>query len=184
MKRIGIFCFSLLIFASCSANQEQTPVGPDIRGDFIDLGLIVALVDQDLQDRLNPESPAYFGDEYAQGIEILYPYKDRKIRYPDLVRYVTNENVEIKNYTAIRPPFREIPGYDGAVGQNLLGYYFLATSLFWAVPSEDGLIHIYIQYPDGSEDEVKVQVYENEEGTVVLIDEIRYNDELVYDMRL
>ncbi|MDR1623778.1 MAG: hypothetical protein LBS04_02250 [Tannerellaceae bacterium] len=183
MKRTAIFALSLLtlLFASCSADMDETPDEDiEIAGAIINVGCTVALVDRDLQDRLNPESPAYFGDEYAGGIEVLYPYKGRKIRYPDLLRY-TADWVTLENYTTIQPPFRETA--DGAVRQNPFDYYYLSISLFFTEFSEDGFARVYIQHPDGSEDEVKIKVYRNERGNIQLNDKIWFNDELVYEMR-
>jgi hypothetical protein len=170
MKQTGIISLSLLLllFASCGKQMED-----EIGGSISNLYLAVALVDQDFQDRLNPESPAYFGDEYVRGIKVLYPYKGKKITDPVLMAYAFKGQMDMSHYTSIyttiRPP------------HNPLGYYFMVTapSLF----ADDS--YVYIRYPDGSEDEVKVQIYERrgERSVVILIDKVWFNDELVCDLQ-
>jgi hypothetical protein len=167
MKRIGIFGLSLLLFASCSMEQTQEDDIDACECDVVNLVLQITLVDQNLQDRLNPESPAYFGDDYCRGIEVLRLYGDRKLPLSG------------EDYTTIQIP--GIPNYDGAMRRSSGGYYFMDISP--GAPAEDGFSHIYVQYPDGNEDEVKVQAYKNESGSLLLIDKVWFNDELVYDMR-
>jgi hypothetical protein len=170
MKQTGISGLSilLLLFASCGKQMED-----EIGGSTSDLRLAVALVDQDLQDRLDPESPAYFGDEYVRGIKVLYPYKGKKITDPVLNAYAFKGQMDMSHYTTIyttiNPP------------HNPLGYYFMLTapSLF----ADD--TYVYIRYPDGSEDEVKVLIYERRDGRskLVLIDKVWFNDELACDLQ-
>jgi hypothetical protein len=184
MKRIGIFGLSLLLFASCGMEQTQED---DINGCGclnIGVGLKIALVDQNLQDRLNPEASAYFGDEYTQGIEVRYLYEGKKLTFSELWPYVMPGAEFPENYTTIQPPFMRIAGYDYNVSQNSLDYYFMDTNLWAIIPvDEDKLMYVYIQYPDGSEDEVKVQLFIGKGGgTRIVIDKIWFNEELVYDM--
>jgi len=179
MKNAVILGFFLLVFASCNKSSDEIP-DREIGGRIYDLRLRIAIVDQALQDRLNPESPAYFGEVFTGGIEMLYMYNGKKFVRSD-TWLMTNINVTFhEDYEGIQAPIRETVHY-GPINQNTLGYYFL-----YADPPlifmEDSHIYLYIRYPDGGEDEIKIQIYESNNGDMTRMDKIWINSELVYSM--
>lgn len=46
--------------------------------------------------------------------------------------------------------------------------------------TDDNLAFVYIRYPDGKEDEIKIEIFRNKEETVTLLDKIWVNNELIY----
>jgi hypothetical protein len=76
------------------------------------LNVGVFLVDPDLQDRLNSKSPAYSGDEYARGINVLY-----------LTSYGVKRSYPLYGNTNIQAPFHE-----GGASKYNGGYYYLNAS--------------------------------------------------------
>ena len=155
---------ALLFFSSCNKNKAKNddPTGVE-SGDVIDLRLELVIVDDQLQDRLNPESPAYIGDKIQ-----LY------IRDGDIKTVLVYQDESI-----IQPPLRWTERY-GYINQNTLGYYFIRFP-WTSLVGDDNFSICYLHYPDGSEDEIKVQTYENENGTILRKDKIWVNGELAFE---
>ena len=109
----------------------------------------IVIVDEAQNDRLNPESPSYFGDDYVNGIKNLCLYNGKKRTFLEHY-YLTGggswfflDDVE-KIKTIIRPAY------------DTFGYFFV--SIGWCSPfieDDRKVTYAYIQYPDGSEDEIK-----------------------------
>ena len=78
----------------------------------------------------------------------------------------------------IYPPYMEDNGY-GKTDGNTKGYYYIEASPFVTEGNRD-IAYTYIQYPDGNEDEIKVQLYRT--PSLLLMDQIWINGELVYSM--
>jgi hypothetical protein len=146
----------------------------------IDTDFAIAITDRDLQDRLNPESPAYFGQAYVEGIEIRYLYEGSKRTFPEIWPYISPAGTELQNYQIINPPYREYVDKDGdtlTTYQGTLGYYHLGGP-GPLVGNETSYSYAYICYPDGTEDEVKVLLFFTKLS--VFLDEVWINGELAY----
>ena len=111
-------CVALAGLCACESEPQEGQISC-----VEDIVIQIVLTDPELNDRLNPGSPSFLGEEYTQGIEVMSPF-------------VTEGNRDIA-YT-------------------------------------------YIQYPDGNEDEIKVQLYRT--SSLLLMDQIWINGELVYSM--
>ncbi|GEM_PF-125416 len=166
---------------SCNADPEYIPEGGGgMSGEVVSTRIKVVIADSELQDRLNPESPAYFGEEYANGIEVLYLYEGEKLTYYEYWKRCWEGLTSFpENYIGIQPPYQEAGS--GPANKNTFGYYFLYANPLSGI-SDDNLTYVYIRYPDGKEDEIKVLLYENKKGTVLLMGKIWINGELVYAM--
>ena len=61
----------LLIFAallcSCHSIKEENPVN-----SVMSLGLYICILDETFNDRLNPESSSYFGDEFIKNTNCFF----------------------------------------------------------------------------------------------------------------
>ncbi|MDR3140818.1 MAG: hypothetical protein LBU37_03715 [Tannerellaceae bacterium] len=174
MKNLIIFGMMLLAGGSCSMDKDS-PIDdhPDITEDIIDTRIKIAIVDSLLQDRLNPESPAYFGETYASGIEVLYLDNGKKRTFLERWYLIYGEPHE--EYRTINPPYRSTAEYE-AIDCGTLGYYFLDASSIMYADAEEEPVYVYIQYPDGNEDGIKIQLYRNERGNICLMNKIRFND--------
>ena len=183
MKNFVIFMM-IVLFCSCNkaANTGgDEEIGGDV-GDFVKLNLEIVIVDADLNDRLNPESPSFWGEDYTEGIEVMYLYDGKKITFLENYRLIGGGSLffvdDVENLKPISSPRQ---------GINTLGYYFIDhCHPFTAVPiieDEQKVTYAYICYPDGSEDEIKCQIWINETESVMVIGKIWINRELAYDMR-
>ena len=166
-------CVALASLCACESETKEEPVS-----DFSDLVIQIVLTDPELNDRLNPGSPSFLGEEYTQGIEVLYRYKDQKLTLPQLWPLQTNGGAILGEWSTIYPPYMEDNGY-GKTDGNTKGYYYIEASPFVTEGNRD-IAYTYIQYPDGNEDEIKVQLYRT--SSLLLMDQIWINGELVYSM--
>ena len=164
-------CVALASLCACESETKEEPVS-----DFSDLVIQIVLTDPELNDRLNPGSPSFLGEEYTQGIEVLYRYKDQKLTLPQLWPLQTNGGAILGEWSTIYPPYMEDNGY-GKTDGNTKGYYYIEASPFVTEGNRD-IAYTYIQYPDGNEDEIKVQLYRT--SSLLLMDQIWINGELVY----
>ena len=155
----------------------------------INFDVLVAIVDEEYNDLLNPELPNYLGDEYTNGIEVLYLAKDKKISWLEYFYATVGERVfyedELENYKVVSPPYRYAPGY-GKVNYGTLGKYFINCtskpigSDFYSL--NQIVTHTYIRYPDGKEDEIKVEIFQNETHSLTKIGKLWVNGELAFDL--
>lgn len=141
-------CVALASLCACESETKEEPVS-----DFSDLVIQIVLTDPELNDRLNPGSPSFLGEEYTQGIEVLYRYKDQKLTLPQLWPLQTNGGAILGEWSTIYPPYMEDNGY-GKTDGNTKGYYYIEASPFVTEANRD-IAYTYIQYPDGNEDEIK-----------------------------
>ncbi|MDD2438009.1 MAG: hypothetical protein PHX50_17100 [Massilibacteroides sp.] len=131
-----------------------------------------------MQDRLNPESTVYYGEAYTNDIEVLFLYNGKRFTLSELWPYLYNGNAILpEEYLGVQAPKRETADY-GLIDQNTLGYYFLYVTPQYN--TDDNLAFVYIRYPDGKEDEIKIEIFRNKEETVTLLDKIWVNNELIY----
>ena len=156
MKTLINILIVAALFCSCSAIGEEEPGNVAVPLSSNVMRMIV--VDADFNDRLNPESPGYFGEEYIKGIELFTLNTEGElIPYDDDYEFAT-----------IFPPKRWTEGH-GYINEGSRGYYFLYCPAC-------------IRFPDGSEYRQKVEFYENE---AILFDKyigkLWINDELVYE---
>ena len=186
MKNLVVFAFILLAFSSCSKESEEskpeTPYQiPDdwvLGQEYFNVALCIVIVDQTLQDRLNPESPAYFGKAYSEGIEMLYLYNGKKIRgYEIGLMYKYESFSEV--WEGIQPPVRKTVDH-GVIDRNTLGYYYFNADPVYVLKDNNLTTYTYLRYPDGEEDEIKVQIFETEGRIITCLDKIWINNELVY----
>lgn len=137
----------------------------------------IVLTDPELNDLLNPDSPSFLGEEYTNGILLMYLNAGKKTLYKSVPQY-TNEGGALKEWNTIRPPYKDVEGY-GRIPENTKGYYYIPYPFYQMEENQD-VSYIYVQYPDGSEDEIKAQMYIT--NTVSLIDQLWINGELAYSM--
>ena len=170
-------------FCSCLRNVS-TILDDGPSAIVMDFNINFLIVDEDFQDRLNTESPAYFGEDYVQGIKLLDGQKNEfdPYEYHNSVRSI-NEEKE----TLIQPPYRWFAGNASSdplyIDQGTLGYFFIRHPLNGLSADNGNFAYFYIHYPDGSEDVIKVRefVLSGENGKVHTFDQIWINDELAFE---
>jgi len=172
------------------SEEEEEKDWPLDFGVILNLNVRVVIVDEALKDRLNPESSAFFGVEYTDEIKVLYLCEGKKLSFLEYYYYRGGGKTfwydDVEKRKPVFPPYRKIEDLDIYQDQGSLGYYFIDCSIGavdGVINMEDGrkVTYTYISYPDGSEDEIKVQIYENEKGSMVLINKIWLNGELAFD---
>ena len=136
-------CFLIMASLLCSCNSF---IDEPESGDIISLGLFVCILDETFNDRLNPESSSYFGDEFINNTNIIYTADDSKSKYV----FPMNKSFSLSE--EISPPLRWVVddryqdrGY--YTKENSRGYYYFQC--------RKG-VDTRICYPNGSEDEIKV----------------------------
>jgi len=128
-----------------------------------DTRLSIVFVDEEFNDRFNPNSLSYFGEEYINGIKRFGCYGSK-------------ERVAGKGILISTP------------NSFTLGYYFMpcdgVTRYF--IEDEKDVTYYWICYPDGDEEEIKIAYLkvDDEEGhtRTLLIEKIWINGELAYSM--
>ena len=166
-------CVALAGLCACESEPQEGQISC-----VEDIVIQIVLTDPELNDRLNPGSPSFLGEEYTQGIEVMYRYKDQKLTLPQLWPLQTNGGAILGEWSTIYPPYMEDNGY-GKTDGNTKGYYYIEASPFVTEGNRD-IAYTYIQYPDGNEDEIKVQLYRT--PSLLLMDQIWINGELVSSM--
>jgi hypothetical protein len=83
METKGLWYFLIITILMYSCKNDTFEEESSIAGVVFDIGVNIAIVDESFSDRLNPDSPAYFGDEYTNGIKVLYYYKGNKLTYEE-----------------------------------------------------------------------------------------------------
>jgi hypothetical protein len=164
MKTLAYFLFMVALLCSCISCKEEQSIG----GDVVALGLFVCILDEAFNDRLNPESSSYFGDEFIKNTKITYTADDSKSKYV----FPMNESFYLSE--EIKPPFRWYENDKDAyyIKENSRGYYYFQCRAG---------VDTKICYPDGSEDEIKVEIWQSEDTRVTNIGKVWINDELVYE---
>lgn len=170
---IGLCCAVLAGLCACESEMKEEQVA-----DFGDLVIQIVLTDPELNDRLNPESESFLGEEYTRDIEVLYRYKDQKLTLPQLWPLQTNEGAILGEWSTIYPPYIENNGGE-KTDRNTKGYFYIEASPYVTEGNRD-IAYTYIKYPNGSEDEIKVQLYRT--PSLLLMDQIWINGELAYSM--
>ena len=187
-----------LLLYSCNTqgltlNEDQPPT-KDVEdqeliwGINYDTRISILIVDEDYNDRLNPQSPSYFGKEYIDGITRSYLYEGKirigrfegyRPKFPGSYEYVSDlfpgvvmyaETIE--NYSVVLDPSWETMNY----------YYIPCDDGFGFFEDNEIVYYSWICYPDGSEDELKVQIFENETSSIIQIGKLWVNNELAFDM--
>ena len=185
MKRIFFLLFFVALFVSCNNSNEEESDRPGIDGYIYDLGILIVIIDEAENDRLNPESPAYFGDDYAEGIKVLYLVNSKKLTILEYLQFVglgvtfhLSADDLARRLLTIKPPIMKSHEYD-YLDRTLVYYYLDCTMASQEI--EDGMLvsYCYISYPDGSEDEIKVQYCKGKNYLVK--DKLRINGEVVFD---
>ena len=178
MKKLVFFLLMMSIFFSCTKDNGRNSVF----GLVLNIAVQIVIVDEALQDRLNPESPSYLGEEYTNGIEVFYLYNGKKVTFLELYHYSGGGSRffidDVENHQPIFPPKR-----DGHIDQGTLGFYFIDCTSPWGyanvIEDEREVTYTYIRYPDGSEDEIKVQYLIEE--TLYLYEKIWINGVLAFE---
>ena len=219
MKKVNLFLFAIAaVFAaimmfSCQSNADNIEVPSDIPidtpndnpddrpigGEHIYTVIHVAILDELFQDRLNPESPAYLGEDYINGIKFFNMVDGQKVETRPLCYYDSRDKVwrqgfndiaiteiEAARLQKIQPPYIDKDEEAWNIPQNPpYGYYFIQEMCppFPFTENEDGrkVGYTYIQYPDGSEDTIKVRLYDEAITTILAYDKIWINGEVALD---
>ena len=173
MKRLWYILIIITMMYSCKKGDigEKSNIG----GSNIDNIVIILIVDESFNDRLNPDSPAYFGDNYTNEIKVLYYHEGEKLTFIEEY-YATGGGKsyfinDVENHKDISPS-----------SVSPLGFSSIDCTTFnYSCFSElEGVFSFtYISYPDGSEDEIKVEYNADDFG--IDIDKLWINGELAYD---
>ena len=152
----------MLFFCSCKKDVSN------VNKDVIDTTVYIVIVNEALEDRLNPDSPSYFGDKFVNEIEVFYLCNGKKLPFLDYYKFIGGGSLfyidDVENKKPISPPLRWTERY-GYIDQGTLGYYFIDCSSGLAasvIEDNEKVTYTYIHYPDGSEDEIKVQYIEKD----------------------
>jgi len=145
----------------------------EIGSDIISLSLKMVILDESFNDRLNPESISYFGEEYVNGMKFFY--------FDNEVKGHQDTRLSSVATGIILPPFIWSENGENYVNQGSRGYYFFSVSTMSHISFPDGTkgSYFYILYPDGSKDEVKTEIWEK--PSVMSIGKVWFNEELAYE---
>ncbi|MCL1821806.1 MAG: hypothetical protein FWG22_03175 [Prolixibacteraceae bacterium] len=180
MKNLLICLMMITFLCSCQRDVSETQDGGIAsEAAVMDFIFKFVFVDENLQDRLNPESPAYFGKEYVQGIKLLDGKKNEfdPYEYHNSVR-----SIHEAEETLIQFPYRWYAG--NKIDQNTFGYFFIHNPLVGLLGVNGNLACYYIHYPDGSEDAIKVRELcrSGKYGSVHTYSHIWINEDLVFEL--
>ena len=179
MKKIIIYSLFMLLCA-CSSDDSIL-----INKTVISPPWYIAIVDSEHNDRLDPKSPSYFGEEYIQKIDVLTPAENN-----ELVSFGGYLRAELENNPNYPPEFiaKMIgpivpPGYSFPEK-----YYTIPVTFFRGGIIEDGEFFgcTFIRYPNGSEEDIikfQDKYIQDEFGSVQYTDKIWVNDELVFESK-
>ena len=182
MKNLAICLMIMALFCSCNKKSAEEPNDAP-SGVVMSFIINIVIVDDEFQDRLNPESPSYFGEEYIQEIKLftIDDGKERMIGYHNQV--ISNRFNEVIPF--IQEPCRLYVDKDGVshqIDNGTLGYYCIPWSFAVSSNDEDGkkYMSIIIRYPDENEDVIKLREYfvQGENGFVWSYDKLWINGEL------
>lgn len=98
-------CVALAGLCACESEPQEGQISC-----VEDIVIQIVLTDPELNDRLNPGSPSFLGEEYTQGIEVMYRYKDQKLTLPQLWPLQTNGGAILGEWSTIYPPYMEDNG--------------------------------------------------------------------------
>ena len=168
ITKFQIIIISLALLFSCSINktieieeyQEEPQVEQQtekpLTGSYGPIGIVI--VDEDYNDRLNPESPSYWGDEFTKGIELFTMYKGQRLLYKHLFPLLNSED-----YGGSVPGFaieEYFAKYSTITSYNAFNkYYVIFCGDGEKSLTEGGEIVVsnWICYPDESEDKVEIE---------------------------
>ena len=100
MRIFTFFLIMIVLFCSCAQINEDENYGGILRGS----APIMIIVDEVLNDRLNPESPTYFGEEYIKGIELSYLHNGERMMVQNAIVSPIHWNEGTRGYYYIRLP--------------------------------------------------------------------------------
>jgi len=173
------------LFYSCDKKNELIEEEVDNKmfnsvGSILDICVFVTIVDNEYNDRLNPELPSYLGDDFVNGIEVLYPVNGERLKFLDYYRYYGGDSIFILDsiyMKTVQPPVRYWGGH--CADRGMYGHYTIdCSNFFGGMPSNKQSL-TYIRYPDGSEDEIKVE-YWDELPAYCIANKVWVNDELAF----
>lgn len=172
MKNYLFFLMIIILFCSC--NKNNTPETGRVSA-VLNLRITFAIVDESTNDRLNPESNAYYGDDEIRGLKIFIIKNGVKVEV-----LPPNDQTSV-----IIPPYRWYEGINGFIDEGMLGYFCIPFIWGGDVVKEDehSYEYFYIQYPDASEDVIKAgySCTKGENGLVLTYDQIWINGELAFE---
>lgn len=192
MKNSVIFLMVATLLCSCSMDGFIVPQEEDIDDERVlggseplNLGVHIVITNEKFDDRLNPKSPAYFGDDFFKGIEVLYLCDGEKLPY---LQYFYKKGYNgglfwrdnIENYNPVMPISPKVLTADyKTLGPDNYNYYMIDCTSEWGYFEEDGksVSYVYIRYPNGSEDEIKTMFYRGEKSPHKYL---WFNGELVF----
>jgi len=195
MKNAVVILMIVLLFGSCT--NKDVP-----NYDALNHVISLMVVDEALHDRLNPKSSSYFGEEYIQGIKFFNKVNDEKSEYEPPYYYASEgpdpyfwrirangipiKAEDVERMQLIQPPYvwHETEHSSMWVANGTThGFYFIRNEGLSLLTEEEGEMfsYLYIQFPDGSEDEIKAREYKNKSGSVGIFDKIWINGDLAYE---
>lgn len=186
-----------MLLCSCNMNKDEQ-LSEELSNDEQPGGMVrgtlppfrpikIVILDKAQNDRLNPESPSYFGKDYSNGIEVFYLYNGIKRTFLEYYYLIGGgtwyfiDNVE--KIKPIFPPYRKTVDY-GDMSYGTLGYFFVDISWYPTFEEDDlDVSYAYIQYPDGSEDVIKCEYSTYYGEKIYCREKIWINGELVFQLR-
>jgi len=174
MKKLIFIAFAL--FCSCSTNakieelQEESIKAllveelQDEKPRFGSYGPIgVVIVDENYNDRLNSESPSYWGNEYTNGINLYAMHKSERVLYRDIFSLQNSEefggSVPIFAIDEYYAKFSTITSYPVNITKDIQFYMiFCGEGESEFTEDEETIVYNWISYPDSSEDEIIVKM--------------------------
>ena len=137
-----------------------------------------------MNDRLNPESPAYFGDDFFKGIEVLVLCNGEKMTYSTFYYDIYKELYDPysgngQGYILRDPDKRKIFNISyGMISYNVIECFAGLFPPLLVYEDDRIFTYTFIRYPDGNEDEIKIQfLFEDDKR---YIDVIWINQEVAY----
>ena len=174
VKKIVFFLAINSLFFSCSTKESDEPE-PRILNYSVPLylGVSLMIVDLDNNDRLNPESPGFWGEEYIEGIEMLYLIDGAKsAEYTGKAESLGSGNFYDPEFTK---EFKPVWSY------GYFDYLINCLSTAFVVEDDEKITYVYVRYPDGSEDEIKVLVHDSKMvGAFPKVSKVWFNGELAF----
>ena len=174
MKNSILSLIIIALLCSCSLKNSETIDESETIGEsestacfYTNHILWVILVDEEFNNKLNPESPSYFGDEFIQKMEVTYLIEGRKLTHLQAYYYAGGDNKfwrdDIEKWSPIMHPCNCVNLLDAIIDPSKGLCYLLDCTSDWGLFIEDDqeVSYTYIPYPDGSEDVIKMEIYNN-----------------------
>ena len=189
MKKLFFLITSIGLLCDCNMKHQVDEMEIGMDGMEVNGYISIVITDNAFNDRLNIDSPSYFGQEYVEGIThpILYEGEGGKVRVELDKTFSREPNPP---YLWVSPYFPGRIWHDGddniyrrvvsPPSKSTLDYYYIMCDpIFGVIENGEQVEYNWICYPDGSEDEIKSTAYRVK--GLITHDKIWINGELAYE---